>query len=138
MGAVAEVVDANTSETTLKVEVFVRLEGPPRVGHETYCAYGPKKMNLAQVVVFALEKVLGTMVFPTCRTEPPAVMAETVVLPATVKSAYLPHSPTSSWSRVVKCSHWVHLPKIGGMREVATAQIMLSDLWVKLSRYLCG
>lgn len=131
------VVDENTSERILNVGVFVRLEGPPEVGYETCCVCGPMKMNQVLGAEFALVRVPETKIFPICRTELPAVTAKTVVLLAMGESVYLPHSRTSSWSRVARCNHWVHLPRIEEMRAVVEVQIMRWGLWVKLLRRWC-
>lgn len=131
------VVDENTFERTLNVGVFVRLEGPPEVGYETCYVCGLMKMNQVLGVEFALVRVLETKIFPICRTELLAVTAKTVVLPAMGEFVYLPHSPTSSWSLVVRYNHWVRLPKIEEMRAVVEVQIMRWGLWVKLLRRWC-
>lgn len=125
--------DVNTFERTLNVGVFEHSEGPPEVGYETYCVCGLMRMNPVLGAVFALVRVPETMIFPICRTEPPAVMAKTVALPMMAKSVYLPHSPTSSWSRVARYNHWVRLPKTEETKVVAV-QIMRWGLWVTLSR----
>lgn len=126
--------DVNTFERTLKVGVLVHLEGPPEAGYGKYCECGPMRTNLLQGAVFAWEKALEMKIFPTCRTVPPAGMAETAFLQAMEAFVCYPHSPTFSWSRVARCNHWVHLSRIGETSVVVVVRIMWSDLWVKLSR----
>lgn len=130
-------VDVNTFERALNVGVFGHLEGLPEADYETYCVCGLMKMNLVLGAVFALVRVPEMMIFPICRTKPPAMMAKTVALPTMAKSVYLPHSPTSSWSRVARYNHWVRLPKTEEMKAAVAVQIMRWDLWVTLSRRLC-